>query len=506
MNRKELIGIVIMSLLTTWLMEYFLFNRKPVSTEVKSGQSFVAPERPLNVEVDFMDERRAQHPVKTEIETAHANMLFSSLGASLERLEFKREHNGKDDILTTVFPVNATEREKRCFLVALNQNTPYFYDLVSHKDFSDTVELVYSADATDARITKTFVVHKATDKIDLTVRVEPKADKAVELRIWYPTPILSALLTTDIKAGVTTDERGSVVKVLRSKIEPNKWWFKPAVFGTEDRYFVFAMIADTAQFVQRAYYRLAGHNELYAALEGPTVTQDRSWTLSFYMGPKEASRMAAVDPRLESTLEYAGWRAPISKVLLLMLIALYKWLGNYGLAIIVLTIGIRLVLLPFSLRGEKTMKERAEYQKKLQYVQQRYSQDPERLAQERKELMEKHGVSGVSGCLPLLVQIPIFFALSSVLSSAIQLYQAPFLWIPDLSASDPYYVLPCLIFFAMLWQAMIADEKSRTSTLIMALIFGAFSTSFAAGLSLYIFLSTVLAVLQATIYKMVKAA
>jgi YidC/Oxa1 family membrane protein insertase len=175
---------------------------------------------------------------------------------------------------------------------------------------------------------------------------------------------------------------------------------------------------------------------------------------------------------------------------------LYSLIGNYGLAIIVLTVLVKLLLLPFTYKSEASMRQQAEVQKKLAYLQQRYKDDPEKLNQERTELIRKHGMPGLGGCLPLLLQLPLFIALSRVLYSSIELYKAPMWWIPDLSASDPYYILPIGVAIVMLLQAATVDAKQRLSVIAMALVFGALTVNFASGLALYIFVSTLLTVVQ----------
>jgi YidC/Oxa1 family membrane protein insertase len=268
------------------------------------------------------------------------------------------------------------------------------------------------------------------------------------------------------------------------------------LFGAENKYFVHALVDDANQFVQRAYYHTA-ERKLFAIVEGPSIQDITTWQVGFYVGPNEEGFMTAVDPRLEQTLDYSGWLAPIAKAALAVLKWLYSYLHNYGLAIIVLTILMKLVLLPFTWHAERGNKQRQEFQKKLNYLQQKYKHDKELLARERADLIRKHGMPGLSGCLPLLLQIPVFFALNKVLSSALELYQAPFmLWIHDLSARDPYYVLPLLIVLTMLLQAFSVDSQQRFAVMAMALVFGAVATNFAAGLSLYIFVSTLLSVIQ----------
>ena len=163
-------------------------------------------------------------------------------------------------------------------------------------------------------------------------------------------------------------------------------------------------------------------------------------------------------------------------------------------------------MLPFTIKGEQSMQKSKEFQKKMSYVQQRYKGDSQRVKEEQAALIRKHGMPGMAGCLPMLLQLPIFFVLSSVLRSSIELYKAPFLWIPDLSARDPFYILPILVTVVMLLQPQPAgtDIKNRLPLIGMSLVFGAFTSTFSAGLALYIFASTFLNVVQTGIQRAIK--
>jgi len=217
--------------------------------------------------------------------------------------------------------------------------------------------------------------------------------------------------------------------------------------------------------------------------------------------------MSAVDERLAKVVDYAGIFSGISRFMLWVLKWLFTYLHNYGLAILVLTFLVRLVLLPFTMNSEDSLKKRAEFDKKLKYIQQKYKDDSARLAEERAELIKKHGMPGLGGCLPLLLQIPIFMALARVLGSTIELYKAPFAgWIHDLSAPDPLYILPVMVAASMIAQAFFVDEKQRFTMLISALIFGAVAVNFASGLTLYILASTLLGFAQTFIVRRVKEA
>src|SRR5579872_1188877 len=173
MNFKELLFIISIALVASWTFDYF-FMRKTVVTveEAQSGQSFVAPKhpealKPINTEINFLDVKRSVEPVETEIETKHANLVFSTDGAVLTRLEFKRKLDGYQQVLTTIFPLVNTEKQKATLLVAFDQETPFYFDLVDSTDTQDTIELTYKATWSGNTVRKKFIIFKDTHQIDL---------------------------------------------------------------------------------------------------------------------------------------------------------------------------------------------------------------------------------------------------------------------------------------------------------------------------------------------------
>lgn len=510
MRFKDLLLPMVLALATTWLIQHFVLDRffgTPGSTTAQAGKSFKAPTspqelKPLNLEVDFIDTKRPKKEVETVLETPHATYEFSSDGASLERLTFKRQLDGKMGSITTLFPSPDGEREDRLFLVALDQKTPYYFELTNLEQNDAQFVLTYQADFGDGVMTKVFTVYKDSYKIDLALTIAPKAGVSVEPRILYRAPFMADIADTDTISALVTDEKGNVQKINRDTLDPQQGWFAPSLAGLENRYFVYSLTNDAQKFVQRAYFKFNGKKSILGILEGHTITEPTTWHLSFYVGPKEEAQMVKVDKRLEQTLDYYGWFAPISRVMLAILKFIFSYVHNYGFAIILLTLLISLLLLPLTIRGEKSMKQRMEMQKKLQYLQQRYKHEPELLAQEKAELIRKHGMPELVGCLPLLLQLPLFIALSRVLSNAIELYHAPFiLWVKDLSSKDPYYGLPLLLGASMLGLALLEDPKQRTMMIVVACVFTAFTASFSAGLCLYILASTIFRVVQRAVQR-----
>lgn len=505
MNVKDLVLPIGLAIVSVFALHYFF----PGSTSKEGVEStFIAPRekkeyKPLNVEVDFYDQKRTAQLRITDCETDWAYISFSTDGASLESIDFKRESNGHIKTIRTVFPVADTERENRCLLVALQNATPFFYTLLSSEENDTSYELIYVGSNDECVVQKRFDIDKHRPKIDLSIEVAPKNgnNSRIEPRVFFPAPLMPDLKETDVISSIVIDQTDLFAKKQVSQLDVHRGWFNPALFGADNRYFIHSLINDQNHFAQRAYYKLEERTHLFSILEGPTVTEKTSWMLSFYFGPKELSALAAVDTRLEKTLDYSGMLSSLAKLMLYLLNWLYNFFHNYGLAIIALTLLIQVCLLPVSLRNneEKFKKQQQEYQRQLALIEQRFAGQPEKLLAERTELIRKNGLPGIGCLLPLLIQLPIFFALSRVLSSSFELYQAPMLWIPDLSLRDPYFILPVLVTLMMLMQDMKGDAQQRMSKIAMAFVFGALTSSFAAGLTLYILMGRVFGFIQAKI-------
>ncbi len=502
MNIRDLVVPVSCAVVMVLALNFF-FPGSTTKQEVES--TFVVPRekreyKPINVEVDFFDQKRTAPTTITEIIVPWATLNFSTDGASLDSIDVNRESDGQNKIIRTVFPVTSTQRENRCLLVALQDATPFYYTLLAHNESATAYELVYASSNDECVVKKAFFIDKNSPKIDLLIEVEPKAGKQIQIepRIVFPTPHMPDLTDTDVISSIVIDQEHTFAKKAVNQIDVMRGWFKPELFGSDNRYFIHALIKDDNHFAQRAYYKLEDRTQLFSVLEGPSVTEKTSWQLSFYFGPKELKAIAAVDSRLEKTLDYSGMLSSLAKILLYILNWLYIYLHNYGLAIIVLTLLIQLLLLPISLRNneEKWKKQQMEYQRELAIIEHRFKDRPEQLLAERTELIRKKGLPGFGCLIPLLIQLPLFFALSRVLSSSFELYQAPMLWIPDLSQRDPYFILPVLLTVAMLAQDTKGDPQQRMSKIVMAVVFGALTATFSAGLTLYICASRIFGFIQ----------
>ena len=200
--------------------------------------------------------------------------------------------------------------------------------------------------------------------------------------------------------------------------------------------------------------------------------------------------LEAINPKLTDVIEY-GWFTFIAKPLFTLLSFLHGYLGNWGWSIVVMTILIRLVLYPLTYKGMVSMNKLKELAPKVKELQAKYKGEPQKLNTHMMELYKKHGANTMDGCLPIILQIPIFFAIYRVLLNAVELKSAPWiLWIHDLSVMDPYFILPIAMGATMYLQQRITptnftDPMQEKIMRFLPLIFTFFFMTFPAGLTLY---------------------
>jgi YidC/Oxa1 family membrane protein insertase len=509
MKLQEILLPVLFAFITVWGISYFFGGKKVEdTTQLRSGQQFtVMPTiqmcQPVNMEIDFFDAHGKQEPVLTDLQGYRSDYMFSSAGAIVDSLKFKRDLGGVEGTITTIFPSSLHQEEKGAFIVALQEATPLDFKLIDQKQTEEAARITYESTNNNARIIKEFIVSKKNYSINMVVTIEPiHKDSIIQPRIFIPGPYMPELEKQEHFAGIVYTEREALEKIA-SETTGGFAWRSPQIFGVEDRYFVNALVHDQHHFTQRAYFKREEGGRLIAILEGPSITEKKSWTLTFYCGPKEGHELAVVDKRLETIMDY-GWLAPISKFLLYLLNLIYYYVGNYGWAIIILTLFMRLIMYPFARSGERNLRKQNELAEKMKYLSQKYKDDAIALREAQAELARKHGLSPVAGCLPLLLQIPIFVGLNYALRNSIELYRAPFvLWIKDLSVKDPYYVIPGLVGLTFFWSmsATSKDPRHKVAMLVLSLFLIAVLANISAGLGLFIGVSSLFGVIQTKLGK-----
>lgn len=228
--------------------------------------------------------------------------------------------------------------------------------------------------------------------------------------------------------------------------------------------------------------------------------QTKHITMPFYAGPQEQNKLAELAPGLELTVDY-GWLTVLAKPLFWLLSFYYSWVGNWGAAIILLTLTVKLLFFPLSAAGYRSMAKLRVATPKLQRIREQYASDRQRMHQAMMEFYKEEKINPMGGCLPILVQIPVFIALFWTLMAAVELRYAPLaLWITDMSVPDPYYVLPVIMGISMWLQSKLsptpADPIQAKVMQIMPIAFSVFFFFFPAGLVLYSLCNNILSILQ----------
>ena len=220
----------------------------------------------------------------------------------------------------------------------------------------------------------------------------------------------------------------------------------------------------------------------------------------FYIGPKLVDTLQKIDPLLPEVMDY-GIFGFIAKQLLNLMKLLHGLLGNWGLAIVALTLVMRLLMLPFNIVSFKSARAMQKIQPQLAAIREKYKSDPLAVNRETMALMKQNNANPLSSCLPMLIQIPIFFALWRTIGSSIEIYQQPFFgWITDLSSHDHFFVLPILMGATMYFQQKLTpttmDPMQAKILNFMPIIFSVFMLSLPSGLTLYNFVSALFGVTQ----------
>lgn len=223
--------------------------------------------------------------------------------------------------------------------------------------------------------------------------------------------------------------------------------------------------------------------------------------IRIYFGPKNWETLKAVDSMLTDAIDF-GWTSFLAVPLLQGLKWLYSYVHNYGLAIIILTFLIKMILFPLTYKSTKSMAKMSKLQPQLNALREKYKDNKEKLNQEMMSFMKTNGYNPVGGCLPILLQMPIFFSLYRVLFNSMELYQAPFIgWIHDLSSPDPYFITPVFLAGLMFLQQKLTpntatDPAQQKMLQIMPVMFGMFMLLLPAGLNIYMVVNSAVSIGQ----------
>jgi YidC/Oxa1 family membrane protein insertase len=273
--------------------------------------------------------------------------------------------------------------------------------------------------------------------------------------------------------------------------------------GTDEGYFLSAAIPaeplGTCVFA-RGPAKGAGLAALVVPLEGP----DRKLSLTVYGGPKDLDTLRAYGRGLDTAINYGAMARPFAFFARILLYVMHFFHGithNWGVAIILLTVLVKLLLYPLTAKSVKSMNEMRKLQPEIERLKAKFGSDREKLNMATMQLYQQHKVNPLGGCLPMLLQLPIWFALYATLQTSVELYREPFLWMKDLTLHDPYFILPIAMGVSSFVMQKISPQPADNAQAKMMLYFmpGFFTILMLfvpGGLTLYIFVNNLLSIAQ----------
>jgi YidC/Oxa1 family membrane protein insertase len=506
MNIRDIIMPALLAFAFTVGVRYFLDPKTEPEQEFVTGRKRLIPSsadlvKAIDKNIDFVDKKTTLGYIETKVPTLNGHYIFTSQGAALKGAYFNHHYQNSDDYLCAF---NAQGIDEFAFIIGLNFPAPHDFELVEHNNLENATELIYKATISEGTLTKKFYIPKNCNSINLTILFDFN-NTDTQLRLFIPTPYICGSENEDLLGLVNTQSSKTNIKEIKKDECLSAAWDIPKVFGTNSKFFASIVYSQDGDKAQRGAFKLAD-NQLVSILETPRVRGSGEWNIKAYFGPKMVNALEAVDSKLTQILNY-GWLTSLSKIMLKALNILYQVFKNYGVAIIILTLIIKILLLPLTWNAESGDKKQAELEKKMNYVKQKYRNDPEALQRAQFEIIRQNGM-GLGVFFVSFAQLPFIIALQKILSNSVELYKAPFLWIQNLSAPDPYSILSILMGIIAL-SGLIKKNISIKKLLFplgLYLFFISFSLKLSAGLVLAILANIVLSQLQSYIYRLVKRA
>lgn len=378
---------------------------------------------------------------------------------------------------------------------------------------SDQIQVRLKADTgTTLQVIKTITFHKSSYLIDIAYELDNMRQQAVTASSYFQlvrdsvAPAGSLRFLPTYTGAAVFSDKEKFQKVPFTDIEKNKAKFIKQAdngwIGILQHYFVAAWLPK--ENTNREYFTRKLDGDLYSVgvvLPSQVVEPGQKTVVgaSLYAGPTEAT-LDKIAPGLGLTVDY-GWLTIIATPLFWVMSLFYAWTHNWGVAIILLTVLIKLIFFPLSAASYRSMAKMRLVAPKLEKIKQQYADDREQLNRAMMELYKTEKINPLGGCLPVVIQIPVFIALYWSILSSVEMRYAPFFgWITDLSAADPYYILPILMGTSMVIQMRLnpkpPDPLQAKVMQIMPIAFSVMFFFFPAGLVLYSIVNNVLSIAQ----------
>jgi len=457
-----------------------------------------------------------------EITTDVLRLVFDLNGAQLIRAELLKFPGKNDPSKPTVLLQQDVEGTYviQTGVVGAPTGQSYPTHLTPFKLISDQTTLVdetlpvaFVSESDGVRVTKTFTLRRGSYAIDVNHQIENLSDQTIS-------PSLYLQITRDSEDPKDTSsfyhtftgptiysEEGKFQKVSFSDISKRKGDYVKTAdngwFAMVQHYFVSAWVP--AQGTVRTYDMATVGPDLFAvrSIEGvgqllPQAVINVPATL--WIGPQDQDALEAVAPGLDLVVDY-GWLTIIAKPLFGLMTWLHTYVGNWGWTIVVLTILIKLVFYPLSAASYRSMAKMKQVAPRLKALKEKFGDDRQKMNTAMMEMYRTEKINPLGGCLPVVVQIPVFISLYWVLLASVEMRGAPWvLWVDDLSARDPLFLLPAVMMATMFLQIKLnptpPDPMQARVMMLMPLVFGGMMFFFPAGLVLYWCVNNIISIAQ----------
>jgi len=531
MEKKTLIAIALsFCVILLWQL---LFVKPPVTPSPESG---VAPPGNATEEVTTEVAPTVPTPAPGPVAAGEERIIEIESPLYIARvttnegriasfsLKDYRETIEEDSLPVDIIP---QELEKLSPKIAFDTNLGSFeenilYTTTADSDYitiggdkgNDPYSLVLMWEGDNFRVEKTYIFHPDTYGIDVTFTITNRAENnmdgemSVSLFEYLSTEKKGFRLFQNVEYPSNliayVDEGLKTEIVIKIKPEQEKTITGDVTwFGFDSKYFLVAAAvpeggSKTITAVRTDENTITGTYGIgeFSVPAGGQIKKE----LVLYLGPKEAKATEAVGHSLDASINY-GFFAFLSIPLVYLLKLFFSIVKNYGAAIIILTIVVRILLYPITYKSMKSMKELQKIQPLILAIRDKHKNNREKMNEEVMRLYQTHKINPLGGCLPLLLQIPVFIALYKALYVAIELRHSPFcLWIKDLSVMDPYYVTPIVMGLSYFVQQKMtpttADPIQQKVMMLMPVIFTVIFLNLPSGLVLYFFVSNLLSIGQ----------
>lgn len=386
-------------------------------------------------------------------------------------------------------------------------------DTLDMKEGQDTLNVSFAASQGNVELIKTYVFHRGHYGIDVKHEVRNKGNVAISPSVYMQLTRDDGKVASDsafyntFTGPAAYTEAEKFQKIDFDSIadndtdlpsQSNEGWI-----AMLQHYFLTAWVPQ--QDINRELYTRQLDKHLYAigsivAVGEVAPGAEKVVDSTLYVGPQDQRRLEYIAPNLDLVVDY-GWLTFLAKPIYWLLAFLQGQVGNWGWAIVLLTVLVKAILYPISAAGYKSMARMRDVAPRMKAIQEKYGNDKQALNQAMMELYRREKINPAGGCFPILLQIPVFLALYWVLLATVELRGASWLlWVNDLASPDPYLILPLLMVATMIIQMKISprptDPTQAKVMMIMPVVFGVMFFFFASGLVLYWLTNNVLSIWQ----------